>query len=804
MTGTPLRRFIAAVAAVSTVFATTAASAAPAAGQSDDFADVPDDAYYSQPVATLAGRGVFGGTLCDGGLCPEDPIDRKTMAVWTVRVLDGRDPPAATRARFDDVDATSFYAPFIERMAELGVTGGCGDGSGFCPDRNVTRAQMAVFLSRAYTLPEGPDPMFSDIPDNAWYAREVAKLAASGITAGCGDGTKFCPSQDTTRAQMATFLFRADTAANLTTTPAGLNSAMDGGGVIAAGGFHSCGLRADRTIACWGANVSCGHAGGSIGCRRVNSNGQSNAPAGEFVAVTAGYLHSCGLKADQTITCWGWNAKGQSDAPAGEFAAVSTRGDHSCGLKADQTITCWGLNEDGQANPPTGKFIAVSAGVVLSCGVRADHTAACWGSDEDGRSDIPSGRFIAVSAGGWHACGLRTNQTVTCWGLNEDGQADAPAGRFIAVSAGSGHSCGLQVDQTITCWGWNGHGRAEAPAGTFITVSAGHHHSCGLRTDQTISCWGSNSFSGNWHAGQSDAPVGRYAPDYHPEAAVGSNEATAVTLNAAMDGGGVLSAGSTHSCGLRVDQTVTCWGDNESGKANPPTGKFTAVVASGSHSCGLRVDQTITCWGNNTFGQSEAPVGTFTAITQYCGLRTDQTITCWGLDIFGETKDAPSGTFLAVSAEGLHACGLRIDQTITCWPTSGLDLSGQPEAPAGKFTVVAAGNFHSCAVRTDRTIRCWGANDSGQSQAQTGTFVAVAPGGFHSCGLRTDQTITCWGANGSGQSRAPAGSFLAVSAGQLHSCGLRVDRTITCWGSNEDLEGSYIGQLDVPSGLFGP
>ena len=272
--------------------------AAPVAGQPNGFADVPDDAYYSLPVATLAGRGVFGGTLCNEGFCPGEPMDRKTMAVWTVRVLDGQDPPALPGTRFDDVDAASFHAPFIERMAELGITRGCGDGSGFCPDRHVTRAQMAAFLSRAYSLPDGPAPMFSDVPNDAWYANDVAKLAASSITVGCGDGTRFCPDRDTTRAQMAAFLFRADTAADLTTTPAGINAAMDGGGVIAAGGFHSCGLRVDRTIACWGANVSCGHAeNNNINCSRTNSNGQSDALTGEFVAVTAGYLHSCGLRA---------------------------------------------------------------------------------------------------------------------------------------------------------------------------------------------------------------------------------------------------------------------------------------------------------------------------------------------------------------------------------------------------------------------------------------------------------------------------------------------------------------------------
>ena len=179
--------------------------------QTGGFGDVAGDAYYADAVSALAAAGVFAGTECAPGLlCPSEPIDRKTMAVWTVRVLDGRDPPAISRTRFDDVDAAGFYGPFIERMAELGVTRGCGDGSGFCPDTTVTRAQMAVFLSRAYSLPAGPNPGFADVPDDAWYGDEVARLAASGITVGCGAGTNFCPSRATTRAQMATFLWRAE------------------------------------------------------------------------------------------------------------------------------------------------------------------------------------------------------------------------------------------------------------------------------------------------------------------------------------------------------------------------------------------------------------------------------------------------------------------------------------------------------------------------------------------------------------------------------------------------------------------
>ena len=214
--------------------------------QPGGFGDVAGDAYYSTPVAALAAMGVFAGTECDAGFCPDGPIDRKTMAVWVVRVLDGSDPAPTfgTGSRFVDVNRILpvWWVRFIERMAELGVTQGCGrDGTNFCPNDSVTRAQMAVFLSRAYNLAAGPDPGFSDVPADASYAPDVARLAASGITQGCRDGTVFCPGRHTTRAQMATFLWRAGNRSEPDPAPAGLEVVQQGvldssGGVVEAGG----------------------------------------------------------------------------------------------------------------------------------------------------------------------------------------------------------------------------------------------------------------------------------------------------------------------------------------------------------------------------------------------------------------------------------------------------------------------------------------------------------------------------------------------------------------------------------------
>ena len=198
------------VAALASAVALSAVPPAAAGAQSSSpYPDVGGGAYYSEAVEALAADGVFEGTECNEGFCPDQPLDRATMAVWTVRVLDGQDPAPVISERFADVDASHPHAAFIERFAELGVTKGCRDGSVFCPDDTVARAQMAVFLARAFDLDGGPYPAFSDVPADAWHAADVAKLATSRITHGCGDGSRFCPDDPTPRAQMAVFLFRA-------------------------------------------------------------------------------------------------------------------------------------------------------------------------------------------------------------------------------------------------------------------------------------------------------------------------------------------------------------------------------------------------------------------------------------------------------------------------------------------------------------------------------------------------------------------------------------------------------------------
>src|SRR3954451_21254471 len=80
---------------------------------------------------------------------------------------------------------------------------------------------------------------------------------------------------------------------------------------------------------------------------------------------------------------------------------------------------------------------------------------------------------------------------------------------------------------------------------------------------------------------------------------------------------GSLSAGLNHTCAIKTDGTVSCWGDNTSGQlTGVPSATFTAISAGANHTCGIKTDGTLSCWGNNTSSQlTGIPAGIFTALS---------------------------------------------------------------------------------------------------------------------------------------------------------------------------------------------
>ncbi len=176
-----------------------------------DFLDVPPPHAFHEFVSRVAREGITVG--CGGGrYCPESSVSRAQMAVFLLRSKLGESyvPPPATGEVFADVPASDPYAPWIEELAALGVTGGCGSGN-YCPAAVVTRAQMAVFLLKAKEgsayVPPTAAGVFSDVPANDPFSSWIEDLYARKITEGCSASPLlYCPGNPNTRGQMAVFL----------------------------------------------------------------------------------------------------------------------------------------------------------------------------------------------------------------------------------------------------------------------------------------------------------------------------------------------------------------------------------------------------------------------------------------------------------------------------------------------------------------------------------------------------------------------------------------------------------------------
>ena len=167
------------------------------------FDDVPPGHTFAGEVLGLLELGITKGCT-EERFCPDDRISRAEMAAFLVRALDL--PTVSGIQPYADDDGHALEAEIVILYAN-GVTNGCALLR-YCPDEAVSRGQMAAFLVRALGLSAvGHGGTFDDV-EGHFFEDDIAALAASGITGGCTTRS-FCPDRDVTRGEMAAFLIRA-------------------------------------------------------------------------------------------------------------------------------------------------------------------------------------------------------------------------------------------------------------------------------------------------------------------------------------------------------------------------------------------------------------------------------------------------------------------------------------------------------------------------------------------------------------------------------------------------------------------
>jgi hypothetical protein len=270
-------------------------------------------------------------------------------------------------------------------------------------------------------------------------------------------------------------------------------------------GSHSCGYFADGSAKCAGFN-NVGQLGNGTTTDSWNGAVTVSGLTG-VIDIAAGNNHSCAIKSDGTVWCWGSDSRGQlgNDATLANSLTpvqaigvvgatqVSVNYDLSCARLSTGSIMCWGYNYRGsvgnnttntvspyqQATPVTVSNITTATKVAVGsghvCALLANGTVACWGwgyalghgSSSD--SSIPvavSGltNIVDLDAGLDHTCAKTSTGDLYCWGYNENGQAGT--GPFYSTTPNliyhlnnvtefdlSGNSTCAIARSDVYCWG---------------------------------------------------------------------------------------------------------------------------------------------------------------------------------------------------------------------------------------------------------------------------------------------------------------------------------------------------------------
>ena len=171
------------------------------------FVDVNDSDYYFESVLWAVDKGITTGTS-NMTFAPKDNCTRAQVVTFLWRAYD-EVKPTYTKNNFKDIMFLDYFYEAVLWAVEKGITTGTSDTT-FSPNATCTRAQVATFLWRAAGKPvvDGVENPFTDVPEGEYYSDAVLWAVANGITTGTSN-TTFSPDATCTRGQIVTFLYRA-------------------------------------------------------------------------------------------------------------------------------------------------------------------------------------------------------------------------------------------------------------------------------------------------------------------------------------------------------------------------------------------------------------------------------------------------------------------------------------------------------------------------------------------------------------------------------------------------------------------
>jgi cysteine-rich repeat protein len=524
---------------------------------------------------------------------------------------------------------------------------------------------------------------------------------------------------------------------------------------MALGEFHTCAIRYDDRVACFGSNGfrQAGLSANVIGDMveptliQLVDGGNQSAPLGDTVSLSASRERSCAILRNGGVACWGRGGNGllgrvNDSTRAGAklilgFSAVAELvmgSNHSCAIGNAGTVWCWGSNANNQmgdsrydtnndGNPdtscpqgdPSNSSVVFTPRITRTLGVlqgRENMPSIAAGADRT--CAVIHGRVWCWGDAGGKLRGAFVGATTSANGESTTVRAECPSivpdiDEALSVAVSSASSCARVADGSVTCWGYNKNGELGrgATQGSYFgpaavsnledtnSITAGYWHYCALLSDRSVACWGANA-----HGQLGDGTrVSRNLPTVVPGLADVR----------------VLRAAGNRTCAISLSGKMRCWGQATMGQNGdgrvisvkmpqdiPGTDNATQLVSGESHLCAAISDSVVRCWGDNDNGQlGDGSVSPSSVPLTVGGV-------LWN-DYGGTPQLAAGGRSSAAST----AFGGN-DRT-SSW--GGFLSANTIAAPYGAewvgATNLAFGRQHGCFIRSG-VISCWGSNYYGQ------------------------------------------------------------------------------------------
>jgi subtilisin family serine protease len=167
--------------------------------------DISNEDWYAPHVIYLSSKSIVSGYAGIGFSAGR--IVKRSEAISMIGRAIGLNG-SKRETSFVDVPESSFASGYIESAYEAGIISGNGKGY-FNPNKNITRAEMAIMIAKAYKLKTESDVSFTDVSESIASYHAINLVETGGITSGYSDGT-FRPNLNVTRGQFAVFTARAN------------------------------------------------------------------------------------------------------------------------------------------------------------------------------------------------------------------------------------------------------------------------------------------------------------------------------------------------------------------------------------------------------------------------------------------------------------------------------------------------------------------------------------------------------------------------------------------------------------------